>query len=180
MHTTYLSLKSWGKTTLEVSELEGTGPAFTNTERPTQKSLPRVEYDEASFESKDGSARRNIRVWKPLTQKAYFLLALVLLSGGIVVVLQIFLLRSDRDDGIIFAPDVNRLPPGQAFCYLYLPTIIALLLGFIWAWIDVDVKRLQPYWQLSRKGGAQGKDSVLLHYPFDFVAFVPFRACRMK
>lgn len=101
-------------------------------------------------------------------------------SIGLVVLLQVLLARSQRDDGIIFAPDVNKLPPGQTFCYLYLPTLISLLLSFTWTWIDVDVKRLQPFWQLSRVGGARGKDSILLHYPFDFVATVPFKAIRQR
>jgi hypothetical protein len=178
MHTTNFSLKSWGKTTIEVSELEGTGPAFTTTERPAQKALPRVEYDEASFESKDSLSRKPFRAWKPHTQRAPFLLVVVLASGGVIALLHIFLLRSNRDNGIIFAPDVTELPAGQAFCYLYLPTMISLLLSFMWTWIDLDVKRLQPFWQLSRKGGARGKDSILLHYPFDFVAFVPFKAMK--
>lgn len=101
-------------------------------------------------------------------------------SLGLVVLLQVFLSRSERDGGIIFAANINSLPPGQTFCYLYLPTTVSLLLSFTWTWIDLDIKRLQPYWQLSRKGGARGNDSVLLHYPFDFVASVPLKAIRRQ
>jgi hypothetical protein len=31
---------------------------------------------------------------------------------------------------------------------------------------------------MSRAGGVFGEDSLLLHYPFDFVLFLPFAACR--
>jgi hypothetical protein len=120
------------------------------------------------------------RHWKPLTQKAYFLLPTILASGALIAVLKVYLDRSDRDSGILSAPKISDLPLRQTFCYLYLPTIISLILSFIWTWIDLDIKRLEPFVQLSRSGGALGRDSVLLHYPFDFVAFVPFAAVRRR
>ncbi|KAG9757491.1 hypothetical protein KCU73_g4382, partial [Aureobasidium melanogenum] len=120
------------------------------------------------------------KYWKPLTQKAYFLVPTILASGALIVVLQVYLERSDRDTGILFAAKVESLPLRETFSYLYMPTIVSLVLSFIWTWIDLDIKRLQPYVQLSRQHGALGNDSILLHYPFDFVAFVPFAAIRRK
>jgi hypothetical protein len=118
--------------------------------------------------------------WKPLTQKACFLLPTILASGALIAVLQVYLERSNRDTGILFASRIDSLPLAQTFSYLYMPTIVSLILSFIWTWIDLDIKRLQPYVQLSRRHGALGNDSILLHYPFDFVAFVPFAAIRRK
>jgi hypothetical protein len=37
---------------------------------------------------------------------------------------------------------------------------------------------MEPYYQLSKKNGALGKDSLLLHYPFSFLPLVPFKAFR--
>lgn len=118
--------------------------------------------------------------WTPLTQKAYFLVPTILASGALIAILQVYLERSNRDAGILFAAKIESLPLSQTFSYLYLPTIVSLVLSFIWAWIDLDIKRLQPYVQLSRQHGAIGNDSILLHYPFDFVAFVPLAAIRRK
>ena len=118
--------------------------------------------------------------WKPITQKAYFLIPTILASGALVAVLQVFLERSQSDSGILFASNVNDLPLSRSFAYLYLPTIVSLILSFSWTWIDLDVKRLQPYFQLSRRQGALGKDSILLHYPFDFVASVPVNSFRKR
>lgn len=120
------------------------------------------------------------RHWKPLTQKAYFLVPTILASGALIAILQVYLERSNRDTGILFASKINDLPLSQTFSYLYLPTIVALLLSFVWTWIDLDIKRLEPFVQLSRPEGALGKDSVFLHYPFDFVAFVPFVAAQKR
>ncbi|THX68971.1 hypothetical protein D6D05_09204 [Aureobasidium pullulans] len=118
--------------------------------------------------------------WKPLTQKAFFLVPTILASGALIAVLQVYLERSNQDAGIMFAPKIDELPLNQTFYYLYLPTIVSLVLSFVWTWIDLDIKRLEPFVQLSRPNGALGKDSVLLHYPFDFVAFVPFAAVRRR
>ncbi|KAI9779104.1 MAG: hypothetical protein M1835_004766 [Candelina submexicana] len=50
----------------------------------------------------------------------------------------------------------------------------------LWSWIDLDAKRLEPYFQLSKPEGASASDSILLHYPFDFIAFVPLKAARRR
>jgi hypothetical protein len=78
----------------------------------------------------------------------------------------------------MFAPKINDLPLSQTFQFLYLPTVIAVMFSIYWAWIDLEIKRMEPYYQLSKENGALGKDSLLLHYPFDFLPFVPFKACR--
>jgi hypothetical protein len=118
--------------------------------------------------------------WRPLTHRTYFLIPTILASGALVAVLQIFLERSNRDTGILFASRINDLPLNQKFLYLYLPTIVSLVLSFAWAWLDLDVRRLQPFIELSKERGARGTDSLLLHYPFDFVAFVPFTAAKRR
>ena len=80
----------------------------------------------------------------------------------------------------MFAKDGASLDPGQEFTYLYLPTIIAVIGSMIWSWIDLDVKRLESFFQLSKPDGASGSDSVLLSYPVDFLAFVPITAARRR
>lgn len=62
--------------------------------------------------------------------------------------------------------------------YLYFPTVIAVIFSMYWAWIDLDTKRMEPYYQLSKDEGALGKDSLLLQYPFDFLPLVPIKAAR--
>lgn len=64
--------------------------------------------------------------------------------------------------------------------YQYFPTILAVVFSIFWAWIDLEVKRLEPYYRLSRDEGALGKDSLLLAYPFGFVPLVPVKAFRQR
>ena len=58
--------------------------------------------------------------------------------------------------------------------------MVAVLYGIGWATVDLDVKRLEPYFQLSKPGGASASDSMLLHYPFDFLPLVPVTAAKRK
>ncbi|KAL8689126.1 MAG: hypothetical protein Q9224_004717, partial [Gallowayella concinna] len=50
----------------------------------------------------------------------------------------------------------------------------------LWSWIDLDTKRLEPYFQLSKPGGAALANSLELQYPFDFVAYAPLKALRRR
>jgi hypothetical protein len=82
--------------------------------------------------------------------------------------------------GVAFATDQNKLSTISLFLYLYLPTVIAAFISMLWSWVDIDTRRLEPWFQLSKDEGARAEDSLLLQYPFDFLAFVPLKAARQK
>ena len=121
-------------------------------------------------------ARR--QAWKPVTLKAPFLLSIMLASSALIVMLQYLLISSQRNNGIIFSANINELPLNRSFAYLYLPTVIAVIYSFLWSWVDLDAKRLEPFFQLSQDGGASAKESLLLQYQFDTIALVPLKAIR--
>jgi hypothetical protein len=83
--------------------------------------------------------------------------------------------------------------------YLYFPTMLSVCYSMMWrqvcfhfqfyhykavltatSWVDLDVKRLEPWFQMSNPGGAAARDSLLLQYPFDFLPFIPVTALRRK
>jgi Protein of unknown function (DUF3433) len=64
--------------------------------------------------------------------------------------------------------------------FLYFPTILFVCYGFLWTWIDLDVRRLEPFYQLSKLDAVPGKDSLMLHYPVDFLAAVPIKAVKLR
>ncbi|KAI9748336.1 MAG: hypothetical protein M4579_007253, partial [Chaenotheca gracillima] len=90
------------------------------------------------------------------------------------------LTASSAKGGIFFADDINTLSIAKIFAYNYLPTLLAVSFGIFWGWIDLDVKRLEPYFQLSNPGGAEASNSLLLHYPIDFIALVPIKAAKRR
>ncbi|KAF9691447.1 hypothetical protein EKO04_010599 [Ascochyta lentis] len=118
--------------------------------------------------------------WTPNAYRLLPLVAVIIASWALIVVLQLLLTKSQREGGIIIAKTINDVPLSTSFLYLYLPTIIALVFSVFWGWIDLQIKRLEPYYQLSKPDGAWGKDSLLLSYPFDFLPFVPVGAFRKK
>jgi hypothetical protein len=99
---------------------------------------------------------------------------------ALIAVLQFLLHKSQTQSGVIFAPRISELPLSRTFLYQYFPTILAVVFSMYWAWIDLETKRLEPYYQLSKKNGALGKDSLLLQYPFDFNPLVPFKALKNR
>jgi hypothetical protein len=118
------------------------------------------------------------KTWKPLALRAPVLILTTAICWSLIAILQFFLHKSQQDGGVIFAPRISDLPLGHAFMYLYFPTIVAVVFSIYWAWIDLETKRMEPYYQLSKEFGALGKDSLLLQYPFDFLPLVPFKAAK--
>ena len=118
--------------------------------------------------------------WKPETMRTPVLFTLIAVSILLAVLIEILAQQSQRAGGLSLVKDSDSLPNVTTFAYLYVPTIVAVLYSLSWNWVDLDVKRMQPWLQLSRSGGATGKDSLFLDYPFDFVAFVPFKAAKRK
>ena len=73
--------------------------------------------------------------------------------------------------GLVFADENGQFGPLQSFLYLYLPTIVSLCSGMFYAWIDLDMRRLEPFFQLSKTHRALAEDSLLLQWLLGFLAF---------
>jgi hypothetical protein len=118
--------------------------------------------------------------WKPFTLRRPFLIGVILITLGLLALVQLLVIYDQHYDGILFASKISKIGAGHLFLYRYLPTILAVTYAFIWHWIDVDTRRIEPYRQLSKPGGATGSNSLLLHYPTDLLAFVPLKALKRK
>jgi hypothetical protein len=131
-----------------------------------------------SFWKSRGDAQHHVKYWYPLALRWWNLTCAIALCWIFIAVLQYLLIQSHRDGGIIFATDINELSLGLTFSYRYLPTLIAVTFSIIVLWIDNDARRYEPYRLMLRPGGAPARDSVLLHYPYNFMPFVPFKSFR--
>ncbi len=118
--------------------------------------------------------------WKPFTLRNFGLGSLLAFTVLLLVVVEAFRQISRRNGGILFADGLDNLSGAQTFAYLYLPTIIAVIYSIAWAWVDLDVKRIEPYFQLSKAEGPIASSSMLLSYSHDFPPFVPIKATRRK
>lgn len=117
--------------------------------------------------------------WKPFSIRTPFLTGVIVISLLLAGTLQYLLVRSTRDNGLFFAADLQNLSLLQKFTYLHLLTVVSVLYAFLWTWIDLDVRRLEPFFQLHA-GHVSGKKSLLLDYPVGFIASVPFQALKNR
>ncbi|PTB69316.1 hypothetical protein BBK36DRAFT_1186748 [Trichoderma citrinoviride] len=127
-----------------------------------------------------GDASSCAHGWKPSTMKAPVLISFAISSVVIIALLEFLAERSQKLGGLSLVDEADEIPSAVNLTYLYLPTIIAVLYSLVWSWIDLDVKRMQPWTEVSKPDGATGRRSVFLDYPVDFVAFVPFKAAKQR
>ena len=116
--------------------------------------------------------------WKPITLRESTIMASLLITVALIALIEYINKISNEESALFFAQRGGDFSVGVVFCYRYLPQMIVVALGVGWAAVDLDVKRLEPYFQLSKPEGATASNSIFLHYPFEFIAFVPINAAR--
>ncbi|KAK7711963.1 hypothetical protein SLS64_005234 [Diaporthe eres] len=112
--------------------------------------------------------------------RAPVLCAVVVISLGLAGVLEFLAQKSQRQGGLALSSSEDDISESVNIAYLYMPTTVAVLYSLLWTWIDLDVRRMQPWFELSRPHGANAEQSLLLNYPFEFLAFVPFKAWKQR
>ncbi|KAI1265987.1 hypothetical protein F5Y18DRAFT_384188 [Xylariaceae sp. FL1019] len=116
--------------------------------------------------------------WMPWTMKPPALSTLIILSLSIAVLLEVLARRAATEGGLALSQSVDSLPGTVRYATAYLPTAIAILYAILWSLVDVDAKRIQPWLEVSRSGGSTAENSLLLDYPFQFLALVPYKAFK--
>lgn len=92
------------------------------------------------------------------------------------MIIEILLWISDTHGALVYAdPDTELSLQAMSFCK-YLPSLLAVLFGLLWAIPDHHYRRLEPYYQMSKPGGATAEDSLLVDYSYTSRLLVPFIA----
>ncbi|KAK7749491.1 hypothetical protein SLS53_000066 [Cytospora paraplurivora] len=112
--------------------------------------------------------------------RAPVLCAVIVISLVLGGVIEFLAQKSQKQGGLALSLSEDEIPQSVNIAYLYMPTTIAVLYSLIWTWIDLDVRRMQPWFELSRSNGAKGDQSLLLDYPFEFLALVPVTAWKHR
>lgn len=118
--------------------------------------------------------------WKPYTMRKRVLVPMAIWTLALAAVIEFLAQKSGREGGLALTPAAKDISDLARFSSEFLPTIIAVVFSIAWTWVDLDVKRIQPWLELSREDGAAVKDSLVLDYPYDFVAFAPFKAAKRR
>ncbi|KAI9800515.1 MAG: hypothetical protein M1825_004063 [Sarcosagium campestre] len=122
--------------------------------------------------------------WRPFPMQWPYITVLTIISlatAGIQEYLcQLSLRRTAENDGLLKFRVSSELSTWSYFCWRYLPTIIAVTYGVMWQAVDFEVKRLEPYYQLSKSGGALAIESINLDYLTCWKVAAPFKAFKRR
>ena len=109
---------------------------------------------------------------------------LIVLSIGLGVlqefIYQLSANRREQDKGLYRFIRISELSMADFFCWKYLPTIVAVTFGVMWQIVDYEVKRLEPYYQLSRPEGALAIGSLNRDYLTAWSITAPFKALKYR
>ncbi len=122
--------------------------------------------------------------WRPFSMRWPYI-TLLIATAVLLAAIQEFLcqlsrLREMNDDGLIKFSKAQDIPTAVYFAWKYMPTIVLVTYGVMWQVTDYEIKRLEPYYQLSRKGGAIAAHSLDLDYLTFMSYLIPFRAIAYK
>jgi len=116
--------------------------------------------------------------WKPFTLRTPTMIACLLIPATLIALIEYINKISIKKKALFFAEQAEGIPVDVVFCYWYLPQLIVVMLGLGWVVVDLDMKQLEPYFQLSKPEGATASNSIFLHYPFECIVFVLIKAAR--
>jgi hypothetical protein len=93
---------------------------------------------------------------------------------------QLSIRRSKDGEGLIKFKAPNELSITAYFTWKYAPVLTLVTYGILWQISDFEVKRLEPYYQLSKKTGAKAGESINMDYLTFLSWLVPFKALKYR
>lgn len=107
----------------------------------------------------------------------------LILAGVQEYLCQISIREVNKDPdhgGLASFKKAGDLTVAMYFAWQYAPIMVFVLYGILWQMTDFEVKRLEPFYQLSKKTGATAGESLNMDYLTFLSWLVPLRALRHK
>jgi len=164
---------------IDISGLEG-------SDVDTQSVLNAGREHDASQTSYFFPPDPDMPAWRPYSMGWPWLAMLVFIAVVFAVLQEVLCqisLKNSKDPdkmGLIKFRKPGDLTLLQYFTWKYAPILVFVIYGILWQITDYDVKRLEPYYQLSKKSGATAAESLNMDYQSFISWLVPFRAMRHK
>ncbi|KAL4978274.1 hypothetical protein BDW66DRAFT_130689 [Aspergillus desertorum] len=117
--------------------------------------------------------------WRPIPLRPTFLSLIACLMLFLMVLLEALSQYSERTGGLRFFEDTDDLTDFESFAYNYIPVIIALVLATLWSFIDFDVLRLEPYFQMARPEGCPAT-VLFINYNFGQSFITPIASAKRR
>lgn len=123
--------------------------------------------------------------WKPFSMRPLYILTLALIAFGLAGFQEYLCQKSlqkqseNPKTGLLAFDSVEEVSVWWFFVWKYLPTMITISYSVLFSIMDFDIRRLEPYHQLSKPQGARAAASLNLDHLTMFQYFVPFNAARL-
>ncbi|KAJ6629223.1 hypothetical protein B0H10DRAFT_1988625 [Mycena sp. CBHHK59/15] len=121
-------------------------------ETPDEKTRPLME---------DDPIERN--GWVPPPLRTWYWVSLVSLLVALAVALEVALHFTNKNQGWKTHGDASNVTGVMHYVYTLPPVIVAAVLVALWAWTDIEIKKMQPYVDLVH-GDSPPHKSLLLDY----------------
>jgi hypothetical protein len=124
--------------------------------------------------------------WRPVSMRWPYITLLVvialLLAGVQELLCQVSLHRQKQvpQQALIVFTSANNIPTIVYSTWKYLPTLLLVTFGVMFQVVDFEVKRLEPYYQLSKRRGATAANSLNLDYLTMMTYLIPILAVKRK
>lgn len=101
--------------------------------------------------------------WTPTPLQTWFWVTFSILLVAIAIALEVALALTNRNNGWSTSGRWSSSDGLMHYVYTLPPVFVAMILVGLWAWTDIEVKRLQPYVDLIH-GDSPAQHSLLLDY----------------
>ncbi|EPQ53464.1 hypothetical protein GLOTRDRAFT_78464 [Gloeophyllum trabeum ATCC 11539] len=128
---------------------------------PDEKAKPWDAEPSASRNGK-GKGKKDI-AWLPVPLRTWFWVSFVVDLVAIAIALEVVLYFTDKNNGWPVRGAFSSQAGFMHYVYTLPPVAVAMILVAMWAWADVEIKKMQPYVDLVH-GDAPAHRSVLLDY----------------
>lgn len=124
--------------------------------------------------------------WRPFSMRPPWIVMLVVLAFSLAAAQEWLCQISQRrqkqspPEGILSFNKLDDVSVPLFFVWKYLPTMITIGYAVLYSIMDFDIRRLEPYYQLSRPQGARASASLNLDHLTMFQYLVPFVAARLR
>ncbi|KAI0089530.1 hypothetical protein BDY19DRAFT_108972 [Irpex rosettiformis] len=118
-----------------------------------------------------------VKQWVPIPLRPVFWVPLVLLMAGGGIAFEIALHFSIKNHGWGTKGTFTSQGGFLHYVYTFPPVAISMIFAGLWAWMDIEIRRIQPYVDLA-KGNAPPQRSLLLDYTRNHTFYVWTVAAR--
>lgn len=121
--------------------------------------------------------------WRPFPMSNWYIVLLICIALALAGV-QEFLVQLSRrrapNESLLTFTNPNEVSAGDWFTWKYLPEMILVSYGVMFQATDFEVRRLEPYYQMSKSSGAIASESLNMDYLTFWSYLIPFKAVRHR